>query len=103
MTRRQVAKSVSSTVPTTAMPAALTSPSSRPALPTASMTRCQSASEVTSSAMIHAGAAGEIGRDRNPAIAHDRFGNRRADAAGGAGDEDDLVAQAAHEKLPILT
>jgi len=51
MTRRQVAKSVSSTVPMATMPAALTSPSSRPVSRSMSaMTRCQSCSDVTSSA-----------------------------------------------------
>ncbi len=51
MTRFQVAKSVFSMLPTVAMPAALTSPSSRPCLAsTAAATRCQSVSWVTSSA-----------------------------------------------------
>ncbi len=46
--------------------------------------------------VIDAGTIGQVGRDRDPAVAHDRLGDRRADAAGRAGDEDDLVAQAAH-------
>ena len=46
------------------------------------------------------GRLAEIGVDRDAAVAHHRFGNRRADGAGGAGDEDDLVAQAAHGNSP---
>src|SRR3984957_696276 len=53
MTRRQVAKSVSSTVPMATMPAALTRPSSRPPFCSmAPITRAQSASTVTSSAWM---------------------------------------------------
>ena len=46
--------------------------------------------------MIDAGPALEIACDRDPAVADDRLGDGRADAAGGARDEDDLVAQSAH-------
>jgi hypothetical protein len=52
--------------------------------------------------VIDAFAALEIGVDRDTAVAHYRFGNRRADGSGAAGDEDDFVAQAAHALLPVI-
>src|SRR5262249_48952806 len=46
--------------------------------------------------VIHPGRPGEVGSDRKPARLHDRFGDGRADGAGGTGDEDDFVFKAAH-------
>jgi len=43
-----------------------------------------------------AGAAGQIGGDRNTALPGNRVGDRRADGARGAGDQHDFVFQPLH-------
>src|SRR4051812_33794989 len=53
--------------------------------------------------MIDAGPALEIARDGDAAIAHDRFRDRRANAARSAGDQNNLVAQATHARTPGVT
>src|SRR5262249_13960205 len=49
--------------------------------------------------VVEAVAAGKTGVDRDSALAHARLRDRRADCARTAGDENDLVAQAAHGGL----
>ena len=90
-------RSVSSILPSAAMPAALTRPSSRPC---AAADLGDHAQPIKLGGhierMADAGAAGQIAGDGDAAFDRHRCGDRRADCARRAGDQNDLVVQPVH-------
>ena len=97
MTRRQVAKSVSSTLPTATMPAALTRPSRRPALLLDGGDHAQPVGfRGDVERVIDAPAPGKVASDGDAALFSHRAGDRRPDRAGRAGHQYDLVLEPGH-------